>query len=407
MKAVILGDTHFGGGYHLGKIDPHRQINSRLIDYSNTFDQAYNYAIDNDVSHFVLTGDIYERRRPAAVELAIFSEKIRQLSEKKIHTHIVIGNHDLTFAHKTTTVGVLEELKLPYVHIYTDIKSVECDERDLSGNTDDTINFVFLPFRTRKMLGCSTKEESIQRLESRLMYNIGSMTRRGPKILVGHLMLEGTNISSGVLESPISELVLPRSMFKGLDAVVMGHIHPFQIIQNNHPLIMYIGSMERNDFGEGTTPKYFMVVEAKNGKLKYHLKGLNVRNLFDIVVDQTNAESGEEVVRGFKRYMDEFQEGNDLTGSIVRAQINIGEISYHGWSAEDMKSYLYKKCKINNCVKLWTSVISKRQLRKDTITERTTPLEAFNEYLSLQEDAPLKEKIRELGSRIINKDNEI
>lgn len=393
MKVVILGDTHFGGGYSLGKVDIHRQINSRLIDFSNTFDYVIDYLVDQGAEHLILTGDIFELRRPQASELSLFSEKMFRLSELKIHTHIVVGNHDLTLAQKATTIDVLKELKLPYVHVYSDIKSITC------GKGEDVINFIFFPFKNRKMFKCNTNEEAISRLRNHLEYEIKSITK-GPRVLVGHLMLEGTNISPGVLESSLSELVLPLEMFKNLDATIMGHVHPHQIIQRD-PLVAYIGSMERSKFDEGKHKKYLLLVETSDKDLIFNFEELPVRNLYDIVIDQSDTATCEEAYNNIYRFLTEYSEKQDLFGSIIRLQIFMSEGGLYGFKSEKILAFLKKEFKIHHCAGIHTHVSSKRQLRKESITERIEPLTAFNEFLDLEEDSPLKQRMKELGTQVI------
>ena len=180
MKIVILGDTHFGGGYSLGKIDSYSHLNMRLLDFSNTFDYVIDYMINNDVKHFFITGDIFDNRRPQASELSLFSKKICRLSELEIHTYIVIGNHDLIKEQNTTTLDVFSSLKLPFVHVFSDIDSIVCNN----------INIVFLPFRTREMLNCSTNEEAVARTSTFLQYEMKKLNNHNPTIVIGHLMIQ-------------------------------------------------------------------------------------------------------------------------------------------------------------------------------------------------------------------------
>jgi exonuclease SbcD len=393
MKVVILGDTHFGGGYSLGKTDAHRHVNTRLIDFSNTFDYVIDYIIANDVSHLIITGDIFEYRRPQASELSLFSKKIRKLIEFGIHTHIVVGNHDMIREQKATTIDVLRSLKLPTVHVYPDIESIVCGE-------DDLINFIFFPFRTRQMLDCLTNEDAAKRLSDRLEYEINGLDS-GPIILVGHLMLQGTQIGNAVLETSPGEVVLPTKMFKKLDGVVMGHVHPHMIVRKKKPFMTYIGSMECKDFGEAKHNKYFLVIDNNKGKLKFNFEPLPIRPLHDIIIDQSDVISSKEVIEGSKEYLKEFAETNILDGSIVRVTIIMNERALYGFNKDKIRYFLKKDLKVNRCVGIYPQMVSKRQLRKSSITERNDPLVSFNEFLELELDLSMREKMKKVGTRII------
>lgn len=396
MKAVILGDTHFGGGYSLGKIDPYRQVNSRLIDFLNTYDYVLDYMVSVNAKHLIISGDIFEHRRPQAIELGLFAEKINKSSSYKIHTHIIVGNHDLTFYQNATTLDILHELKLPYVHIYTDVKSVVCSD----GETDDVINFIFIPFRNKKMLKCDTTAEAIRRLRDRIVYEVNSIGL-GTKIAVGHFMLENPTISKSLIESSIGEIVLPLDIFKDLDATIMGHVHTHQIIQES-PLISYIGSMERAKLDEGKHKKYFLVADVNDGNFTYEFKQLPVRNIYDLVIDQTTAKDSEDAIIEVKKYIDNYSLNNNLTGSIIRLQIYLTENLLCNFHIENIVEYLKEEHKINNCVGVFTNIAPKRQMRKESITEQADPITAFLDYLELEKNPKLKEKMKEYGLGILN-----
>jgi len=395
MKLVILGDTHFGGGYSLGTVNSYRQLNSRLIDFSNTFDHVIDYIKANDVKHFAITGDVFEYRRPQASELSIFSEKLQRLSEIGVHTHIVIGNHDMIRDQCATTMDVLERLKLPMVHIYADIDSVTCKDK-----TNDMINLIFFPFRTRQMLDCFNNEDAVRRLSDRLQYEVRGITK-GPKILIGHFMLQGTMLGNIVVEGHTGEIALPVEMFKDLDGTIMGHVHPHNIVQRN-PLVAYIGSMERKDFGDSGHLKYFLVVDAEKGKLTYQFEKLPVRPIYDIELDQSSASNGKVATEQCIVKLTNFSKKNKVIGGIIRLSILVNERSVYDLDKHKILSHLKKELRIHHCVNIHTQVVSKRQLRKSTITERINPVKSFEEYLTLIENEEMRELMRVRGSRIIN-----
>jgi exonuclease SbcD len=397
MKLVILGDPHFGGGYSLGTIDPHRQINNRLIDFSNTFDYVLDYMKINNIKHFVITGDIFEHRRPYASELGLFSGKMRRLSEIGIHTYIVIGNHDTIQEQCATTIDVLKHLKLPMVHIFSDINSITC------ADIDNAINLIFFPFRTRRMLGCSSNVNAVGRSSERLQYEINSIHNNDVKILIGHFMLQDTPLGDKVASGHMGEVVLPLSMFDGLDGVIMGHIHHHYIVRKE-PLIAYVGSMERKDFGN-KGEKYFLVVESKDNNISYKFEKLPTRPLYDINIDRSLPEEDEKITEYCKDELNKFSKSNNMLGSIVRIGILIDECNLYNLDIECLKRFLKDDLKIHHCSGIHVQAIPKRQLRKSTITERIGPLESFKEYLTLIQDEEMRRLMYEKGKLIIEEES--
>ena len=394
MKLVILGDTHFGGSYSLGTISSYRKLNSRLIDFSNTFDYVVDYIKTNDVKHFAITGDIFEYRRPQASELGIFSEKLRRLAEIGVHTHIVIGNHDMIRDQGATTIDVLDKLKLPMIHIYTNVASAAC-----KGDDGNIINLIFFPFRTRQMLDCSTNDTAVRRLKDRLQYEIQSIGV-GPKILIGHFMLQGTLLGDSVVEGHVGEIALPTNMFDSLDGTIMGHIHPHNIIQKK-PLIAYIGSMERKDFGDSRQPKYFLVVENNGGKLVYKFESLPVRPIHDVEMDHSDILDGKVAVEKSIDFLREFGKERNVGGSIVRVGVSINSRAAYDFDVGEIRSFLKKELNVFHCVGVNVHVASKRQLRKATITEQIDPIKSFEEYLTLIEDDEMRRLMYDRGKKII------
>lgn len=388
MKILIVGDPHFGGSYSYGRTDIHKYVNTRLLDFFNTFDYIIDYIISNDISTLVITGDIFEHRRPQASELSYFSKRIKKLRDLKVDTHIVIGNHDMIRDQKVTTVDVLRSLKLDNVHIYPNIKSTSI------GNGSDIVNFIFFPFRTRSMLGCSTNDDAIKRLSDRLKYEISKIPNKFPNILVGHLMIHDTRLGHVVSESSPDEIVLPCEMFKDLDAVIMGHVHSHCVIQNN-PLVAYIGSMESKDFNESKMNKYFMVIDTEN-KLSCKFELLPVRKLHDIIIDFSDTQE-KEFTNEIKTHLKKI----DIKGDIVRVTIIMDSNMLYYFNKESLRKFLRRRLKVHHCIGIHPQIISKRQLRKATITERNDPLSSFNEYLDLEADSDMREKMREIGVQII------
>lgn len=397
MKLVILGDPHFGGGYSLGKIDRHSRLNSRLIDHGNTMDHVIDFMVDREATQLILTGDVFEHRRPEASQTAAFSERLARLTDHGIHTHILVGNHDMIRAHNTTTIDMLRLLRLPNVHVWSEIDSIYCDDpRGQMG-----INVIFFPFRTRQMLQCSTNEKAVQHLIERLRYEVCGLENPGPKVLIGHFALQGAKSHALSMEAhAVSELVLPLSMFGELDATVMGHIHQHQVLSKD-PFITHIGSMERTDFGEVGQPKYFLVVDTDSGEAEYEFFPLPVRPLHDISIDQTLAVPGKGVMADIKDSILDYSKDQKMFGSIVRAEVIVNDRAAQDVDTAELMRFFLKDLSVNHCVGVHSTVVSKRQLRNADITERIDPQVAFKKFLEVMDDDALRKKLEKQGSKII------
>jgi len=393
MKLVVLGDLHLGGGYSLGKIDSHSQLNTRLIDHSNTFDFVVDYLVEHGIRHLAITGDIYQDRRPEASQTAIFSDKLARLTELGIHTHIVAGNHDIVRAHKATTIDKFKLLRLPMVHIYNDIESYCCP---------DGINMVFLPYRTRQMLQCWSNEDAVLFLQKRFAHELQQMDNDNPVILIGHLTLQDARSHGTQLEEhAVFDIIMPLSSFEGFDAVIMGHIHQFQVLSDG-PLIAHIGSMERTDFGESKQPKMFAVLDSDRDNLSWEFVQLPVKPLCDLVIDKSS-EGPDGIMESIKQYIQSYDAKYPLVNSIIRVEVTVNESAAHAVDTAEIFKFLRDNMSVSSCVGVHAVAISKRQLRDSTITEKADPKSALNKWIELNVDnKDMKEEMRKAGYKIID-----
>jgi len=396
MKLVVLGDLHLGGGYSLGRIDPYKQLNTRLIDHSNTFDHVVDFMVDHGVEHLALTGDIYEHRRPEASQMALFSEKLARLTDLGIHTHIVAGNHDIVRAHKATTMDKFRLLRLPMVHVYNDIESHHCIGADGNG-----INLVFLPFRTRQMLQCWSNGEAVAFLKERLQFEKRGFGNDNPAVIVGHLTLQGAQLHGTALEEhAVFDIVMPPDAFDGFEAVFMGHVHQFQVLSKD-PLIAHVGSMERTDFGEADQPKMFVMVEVSKGRVACEFVALPVKSLCDIVIDRT-ADHPDGMMDGIKAWLRTYASRSSLVDSIARVTITVSDAAAHAVDTAEIMRFLLRDLAVSNCVGVHAQIVSKRQLRDATITEKSDPLVSLNKWLELNvADPATRDEMAKAGASII------
>jgi exonuclease SbcD len=261
------------------------------------------------------------------------------------------------------------------------------------------INLIFFPFRTRYMLQCPTNEKAVEYLSSRLEYEVTSLENVAPTLLIGHFALQGAKSQDVSLEKhALYEIVLPLSMFADIDMTIMGHIHQFQILSES-PLIAHLGSMERTDFGEAKYPKYFAIVETQGDQLAYAFRPLPVRALYDITIDC--AGKGDQAMAHALERLDDFASKRKMFGSIVRVEILVDEKDARSISTAEIFKKLVKGMAVHNCVGVSTTVMTQRQLRDSSITERLRPMDAFERYLKMVDDKDMRELMRKRGTPII------
>lgn len=390
MKLAILGDTHFGKGYSIGKIDSKQQLNTRLLDYINTMNFVIDHCRDNKISHLIITGDIFEHKRPEASQTKVFSKLISRLMSLNIHTHIVVGNHDIIRDSKTTTVDMFAELNLPLINIWTNLRTVHI------GDENNGLNIIFMPYCTRQMLQCFDNESAVKILQNKIKNEIKSIKNNDPIFIVGHFTLLGAQSHGILLNSNVtSDIILPIKSFPSkVDAIIMGHIHQHQIVSKK-PYALHIGSMERSNFREGEDEKYLLEIE----NLKFTYRSLPTRKLCDIVLDCSDLDLDSNIEKDIKEKIIKLDK--NINDSICRIEIIIDECMVNALNTNDIKNMIKKEFNIYHCANIFYKTVSKKQLRSSEITEKTNIKSAFYKWLEMEEDENVRKNLEEAGNKII------
>jgi len=372
VKVVIIGDIHLGAGYSFGKPDPETGVNSRLLDYEKTLSTIITYTINKGFELCIMLGDIFETRNPSPQQIVVFYKQLKRLSDAKIKTLIISGNHDYIKTRKiTSSLDPLKEINIPHVHVYTNIELVQ-----FADSNNDLLNILLMPYRNRQSYDKNTNEEAVIAMSEEI-HDAKSKTAEGAPILVcGHMMMEGT-IPSDAGEYGINELVLPFEIFEGTDVVINGHIHRASILKES-PLFIYSGSMECKDFSEKDHQKCFLVYDTKQtGTDTVTFKGISTRKFVDFDIDYANWPDNP---------MDEIMiqlENTPIENAVVKVSVKAPETKV---SLIDTIAIRAKLHELNvNCISnITVSPIISKQLRNQKVNDAPDDLSAFKHYVSSQ-----------------------
>jgi len=395
MKISVIGDTHFGASYSLGKTDLNTQLNSRLIDFSNTFNNIIDNFIKRGVKLIVLTGDIFETRSPTSAQLNAFSKCIRRATDFGLSIVIVVGNHDQQRVISTTTVDIFNHLKLDKVIVFP-----EMGVHSIKDDDGSTFHLILMPYRDRRMLNATTNNDAINILKNRL--NEFSSTLIGTKIVVGHFMLERTDEQENPDSFSINELVLPWNMFNVVDAVVMGHVHKHSVVLEKNPVIIYSGSMERVSFGEREHNKKTVVLDTQN-ITNYELIPTSVKNLIEINFDYSNVEPFKNKINDkIFNDIEDFCKTIDITNSILRIILKLKDLDMYYLNQQKIRDQIMSK-NVENLTQIQVSSTSSRQLRNSEINEGSDVKIAMNTFIkTLSEPENTKIKLCKYAEEIID-----
>jgi len=272
MKLLHFADAHIDMANY-GKHDPESGLPFRVLDFLKSLDAIVDAAISEKVDLVIFAGDAYKDRSPAPTFQREWGRRIMRLSQAKIPTLLLIGNHDVSPSiGRAHALQEFKTLQVPFVKVLDKPCFLKPDEL-----WDLPIQVIAMPWITRSGLMAATGEVDSTEAFSRIEGNIGELIEGWleeadpslPTILTAHASIEGAKFGGERLVMLGNDLVLSGSLVKNpkLSYVAMGHIHkPQDVNEGFQPPVIYPGSIERVDFGEAKEDRFFVIAEIEKGK---------------------------------------------------------------------------------------------------------------------------------------------
>jgi exonuclease SbcD len=284
---VIVGDVHEGRTYDI-RVDPLTSVSARTMDLHNNLVRAAGYAIDNKASLLILLGDVFDRTNVAPIfrEL-IRSEVIEPLGEARIRVLILAGNHDQPRVFQRGT-SIDDFSGYPHVKIF---RRPDCIVETVAGRR---ICFIAMPFlypdtildQSGKTVQEVPDDQRIAVSQEILKEFLQSSakTQGDARVLLAHYYFEGAEVSNDQYpDAEMGEIEFTPSMIPGnIDLAVFGHIHLHQVREARGVPVVFVGALERIDWGERQSPKGFISVDPASMRWKFH--ELPTREMLQITV---------------------------------------------------------------------------------------------------------------------------
>ena len=361
MKLLHFADAHIDMANY-GRHDPETGLPLRVLDFLKSLDTIVDAAIAQRVDMVIFAGDAYKDRSPAPTFKREWGKRIVRLSQTKIPTLLLIGNHDLSPAiGRAHAIQEFDTLQVPFIKVLD--KPQFLKPSDL---WDVPVQVIAMPWITRSGLmanlemSAAEPSEIFSSLESRISNLIEEYINEAdkilPLILTAHASVEGATFGAERMVMLGSDLVLPTSLVKDprLDYVAMGHIHkPQNVNEGNHPPVIYPGSIERIDFGEAKDDKFYIIAEVERGKAKVEWKKIEGTRRF--IEKRTSLTSNENVTEVLKSQLPK-----NLSEAIVKLVVEyprewdalIDESALRKFAADAFEFHLVKKPKIEARVRI-------------------------------------------------------
>jgi len=361
MKLLHFADAHIDMANY-GRHDPVTGLPLRVLDFLKSLDTIVDAAISEKVDMVIFAGDAYKDRSPAPTFQREWGKRIMRLSQAKIPTLLLVGNHDLSpAAGRAHAIQEFDTLQVPF------IKVLQKPEFLTPGDLWDVpVQVIAMPWVSRSALMANLEmtgtepSEVFSSIESRISELVEGWVETAdkdlPLILTAHASVEGAMFGAERMVMLGSDLVLPTALVKDqrLDYVAMGHIHkPQDVNEGQHPPVIYPGSIERVDFGEAKDDKFFIIAEVTRGSTKVDWKKIEGTRPF--IERRAVLESAENVTEFLKSKLPK-----DMSEAIVKLMVEypreldtlIDEPALRKYAEKAFEFHLVKRPQIESRVRI-------------------------------------------------------
>src|SRR5689334_20074668 len=117
MRILHFADAHIDMANY-GRHDPQTGLPLRVLDFLRALDTIVDAAVSEQVDMVIFAGDAYKDRSPAPTFQREWGKRIIRLSQAKIPTLLLVGNHDLSPAMgRAHAIQEFDTLQVPYVRV--------------------------------------------------------------------------------------------------------------------------------------------------------------------------------------------------------------------------------------------------------------------------------------------------
>ena len=405
MKLLHFADAHIDMANY-GKHDPETGLPLRVLDFLKSLDTIVDAAIAEKVDMVIFAGDAYKDRSPAPTFQREWGKRIIRLSQAKIPTLLLVGNHDLSPAvGRAHAIQEFDTLQVPYVRVLQKPEFLSPAQL-----WDVPAQVIAMPWISRSGLMASIEvsgsdtQELFSKIETRISELVEAWVEEAdrslPLILTAHASVEGALFGAERMVMLGADLVLPTSLVKDqrLDYVALGHIHkPQNLNEGYHPPVIYPGSIERIDFGEAMDDKFFIIADIACGETKVEWRKLDGTRPF--IERRASLQSSENVTEFLNFNM---PKPRDMDGAIVKLTVEypreldvlIDESALRKYAEGAFEFHLVKKPKVEARVRI----------PQGQAISSLSPLDLLAQYFDSAKVTEADE-LRELAKEIIYEDD--
>jgi DNA repair exonuclease SbcCD nuclease subunit len=272
---VVVGDVHEGINFDI-RVDPQTGVSERALDMHRNLTRAATYSIENKASLFIILGDLFDRTHVAPIfREYVRNDVIEPLGKAGVRIYILAGNHDQPREFRRGTS--IDDFR-GYSHVEV-FRKPDYRIEEVAGKS---VCFLIMPFLHPDVLvsqaggsAAGVPEEQRRELGREVLRELlkkYSRLKADRKILLAHYYFEGTDLSSTIApEVEPGEIEFNQSMIpEGLDLGVFGHVHLSQTKEVKGIPLVFVGAVEKIDWGEREGEKHFLAIAPADMKWELH-----------------------------------------------------------------------------------------------------------------------------------------
>lgn len=405
MKLLHFADAHIDMANY-GRHDPVSGLPLRVLDFLKSLDTIVDTAIERKVDMVFFAGDAYKDRSPAPTFQREWGKRIMRLSQAKIPTLLLVGNHDISPAiGRAHALQEFKTLQVPFVKVLDAPTLLKPDEL-----WSLPIQVIAMPWVARSGLmanlemSAETPADIYSNIEARISDLIDGWLEECdaslPIVLTAHASIEGAKFGGERLVMLGNDLVLSGSLVKNqkFNYVAMGHIHkPQDVNEGSQPPVIYPGSIERVDFGEAREDRYFVIAEVEKG-CNTEVEWIQLTGVRKFIDRRAVLRSSENVTETLK---DALPTPNEMSEAIIRLSVEyprewdalIDESALRKYAESAFELHLVKRPQIESRVRL----------PEGQVVSSLSPLDLLEQYL-ISAKAAHTDELKALAQEIISED---
>ena len=405
MRLLHFADAHIDMANY-GRHDPVSGLPLRVLDFLKSLDTIVDTAIARKVDMVIFAGDAYKDRSPAPTFQREWGKRIMRLSQAKIPTLLLVGNHDISPAiGRAHALQEFKTLHVPFVKVLDTPALLKPDEL-----WNLPIQVIAMPWVSRSGLmanlemSAENSSEIYSNIESRISDLIDGWLEECdsslPIVLTAHASIEGAKFGGERLVMLGNDLVLSGSLVKNqtFNYVAMGHIHkPQDVNEGNQPPVIYPGSIERVDFGEAKEERFFVIADVEKGR-DTEVEWIQLTGVRKFIDRRAVLRSSENVTETLK---DALPKPKEMSEAIIRLTVEyprewdslIDESALRKYAEDAFELHLVKRPQIEARVRI----------PEGQVVSSLSPLELLEQYF-VSAKVERGDDLKKLAQEIISED---